>query len=181
MTGAPLPDRLDTARLTLRPFRVEDVERFVPLIGEWEVARWLARVPHPYGLEDGRAWVALTARNRAERAALDLLAVRRVDGQPDDTQPVGGIGVILADGEASGEVGYWLGPPHQGIGYGTEMLRAVIPATLALGRPRLWARSAPDNHRARRVLEKAGFTPQGEAGHYELTAGRWRFLTQETA
>lgn len=172
MTGAPLPDRLDTARLTLRPFRAEDVERFVPLIGDWEVARWLARVPHPYGLEDGRAWVALAARNRAERASLDLLAIRR-----DANQPVGGIGVILADGE----VGYWLGQPHQGIGYGTEMLRAVVPAAFALGLPRLWARIAPDNHRSRRVLEKAGFTPLDGADHYELTAGRWRFLTQETA
>ncbi|MBB3262727.1 RimJ/RimL family protein N-acetyltransferase [Azospirillum sp. OGB3] len=172
MTGAPLPDRLDTARLTLRPFRLEDVERFAPLIGEWEVARWLARVPHPYRLEDGRAWVALAARNRAERASLDLLAVRK-----DDGQPVGGIGVILADGE----VGYWLGRPHQGIGYATEMLRAVIPAAFALGLTRLWARIAPDNHRSRRLLETVGFLPQGAADHYELTAGRWRFLTPETA
>ncbi|NUB28681.1 GNAT family N-acetyltransferase [Azospirillum brasilense] len=172
MTGAPLPDRLDTARLTLRPFRMEDAERFVPLIGEWEVARWLARVPHPYGLEDGRVWVALAARNRAERASLDLLAVRK-----DDAQPVGGIGVILADGE----IGYWLGRPHQGIGYGTEMLRAIVPAAFALGLPRLWARTAPDNRRSRRVLETVGFTPLDAADHYELTAGRWRFLTQETA
>lgn len=177
MTGAPLPDRLDTARLTLRPFRLEDVERFAPLIGDWEVARWLARVPHPYGPEDGRAWVALAARNRAERASLDLLAVRR-----DDGQPVGGIGVILADGE----VGYWLGRPQQGIGYGTEMLRAVVPAAFTLGLPRLWARIAPDNHRSRRLLETVGFTPQGatdhgDGDHYELTAGRWRFLTRETA
>ncbi|WP_454020428.1 GNAT family N-acetyltransferase [Azospirillum sp. Marseille-Q6669] len=172
MTGALLPERLDTARLTLRPFRMEDVERFVPLIGEWEVARWLARVPHPYGLEDGRVWVALAARNRAERASLDLLAVRK-----DDDQPVGGIGVILADGE----IGYWLGRPHQGVGYGAEMLRAVVPAAFALGLPRLWARIAPDNHRSRRVLETVGFTPLDAADHYELTAGRWRFLTQETA
>ena len=177
MTGAPLPDRLDTARLTLRPFRMEDVERFVPLIGEWEVARWLARVPHPYGPEDGRAWVALAARNRAERASLDLLAIRK-----DDGQSVGGIGVILADGE----VGYWLGRPHQGIGYGTEMLRSVVPAAFALGLPRLWARIAPDNHRSRRLLETVGFTPlaygdHDDADHYELTAGRWRFLTPETA
>ncbi|MGR0185333.1 GNAT family N-acetyltransferase [Azospirillum aestuarii] len=177
MTGAPLPDRLDTARLTLRHFHMEDVERFVPLIGDWEVARWLARVPHPYGPEDGRAWVALAARNRAERASLDLLAVRRNDGQPNDGQPVGGIGVILADGE----IGYWLGRPHQGIGYGTEMLRAVVPTAFALGLPRLWARIAPDNHRSRRVLETVGFLPLNDADHYELTAGRWRFFTQETA
>ncbi|OYD86370.1 GNAT family N-acetyltransferase [Azospirillum brasilense] len=172
MPGAPLPDRLDTARLTLRPFHMEDVERFAPLIGEWEVARWLARVPHPYGPEDGRAWVALAARNRAERVSLDLLAALK-----DDGQPVGGIGVILADGE----VGYWLGRPHQGIGYGTEMLRAVVPAAFALGLPRLWARIAPDNHRSRRLLEAVGFLPLEAADHYELTAGRWRFLTPETA
>lgn len=172
MSGAPLPDRIRTARLTLRCFREEDVERFAPLIGEWAVARWLPRVPHPYSLEDGRAWVALTARNRAERSWLDLLAVRNEDGQP-----VGGISVNLTDGE----VGYWLGLPFQGIGYGTEMVRAIVPVAFALGLPRLWAHTAADNHRSRHVLEKAGFASLDPAHHYELTAARWRSLTEENA
>ena len=172
MNGAPLPDHIATERLTLRSFRPEDVERFAPLIAEGEVARWLARVPHPYSLDDGRAWVALTVRNRAERASLDLLAVRTGDGQQ-----VGGVGVNLKDGE----VGYWLGLPFQGIGYGTEMLRAVIPVAFALGLSRLWAHTAPDNARSRHVLEKAGFASLDPAHHYELTAERWRSLPKESA
>ena len=172
MTGSPLPDRIETARLTLRCFREEDVERFVPLIGDWEVARWLARVPHPYGLEDGRWWVAVTARNRARRATLDLLAVRGADGQP-----VGGIGLNLDDGE----VGYWLGRSHQGIGYGTEMLRAMQRVAFEdLHLSRLWAAIAPDNDRSRRVLEKTGFVTTTPV-QYELTAERWRTMPQESA
>lgn len=167
-----LPDRIETARLTLRTFREEDVERFVPLIGEWEVARWLARVPHPYSLEDGRWWITFTAENRAKRATLDLLAVRREDGQP-----VGGIGLNLEDGE----VGYWLGLPYQGIGYGAEMARAMLRAAFEdLGLPRLWAAIEPDNGRSRRVLEKTGFSPT-TPDHYELTAERWRTIPQESA
>ncbi|WP_345772059.1 GNAT family protein [Azospirillum formosense] len=61
------------------------------------------------------------------------------------------------------------------------MRRPVAPAAFALGLPRLWARTAPDNHRSRRLLDKIGFLPLDEADHYELTAGRWRFLTPETA
>ncbi|WP_448207259.1 GNAT family N-acetyltransferase [Azospirillum sp. sgz302134] len=170
--GAPLPDLIRAARLTLRSFREEDVERFAPLIGDWEVARWLARVPHPYSLEDGRSWVATTARNRAERASLDLLVVRT-----DDGQPVGGVGVSLKDGE----LGYWLGLPYQGIGYGTEMVRALLPVAFSLGLPRLWARIVPGNDRSRRVLEKAGFVAFDQPHHYELTADRWRSITEESA
>ena len=167
-----LPDCIATERLTLRSFREEDVERFVPLIGEREVARWLARVPHPYSLEDGRWWVASTAENRANRATLDLLAVRTEDGHP-----VGGIGVNLEDGE----LGYWLGLPYQGIGYGTEMVRAMLRTAFEdLALPRLWAAIAPDNHRSRRVLEKTVFVTTAP-DHYELTAERWRPLPQESA
>jgi RimJ/RimL family protein N-acetyltransferase len=182
----PLPDLVRTARLRLRPFREEDVERFATLIGEWQVARWLARVPHPYGLEDGRAWVAMTAANRAAGRSLDLLTVRAEDGEP-----VGGIGLNLG----TGELGYWLGLSHQGLGYGTEMVRALIPVALRdLGLPLLWAGTAPENERSRRVLEKAGFSYHGlrpydfglrgglaPAHHYELTAERWRSLPEESA
>ena len=37
----------ETDRLYLRHLAVDDLPRLVELIGDWEVARWLRRVPHP--------------------------------------------------------------------------------------------------------------------------------------
>src|SRR4028118_2166438 len=53
----PYPE-LRTARLILREFSLEDAPEVQRLIGEWEVARPLLIVPHPY--EDGMAqeWIA---------------------------------------------------------------------------------------------------------------------------
>src|SRR5215207_8732257 len=53
----PYPE-LRTARLSLREFSLEDAPNVQRLVGEWEVARPLLIVPHPY--EDGMAqeWIA---------------------------------------------------------------------------------------------------------------------------
>ena len=52
---------LQTERLILREFTVEDAPRVLILAGEWEVARTMLFVPHSY--EDGMAeeWIAPTA------------------------------------------------------------------------------------------------------------------------
>ena len=49
---------LRTDRLVLREFTVEDASDVQRLVGEWEVARMMSHLPHPY--EDGMAeeWIA---------------------------------------------------------------------------------------------------------------------------
>ena len=47
---------IETARLQLRSLRDEDLAEMVALIGNWEVARWVSSVPHPYTETDGREW-----------------------------------------------------------------------------------------------------------------------------
>ncbi|MBK1836318.1 GNAT family N-acetyltransferase [Azospirillum sp. YIM B02556] len=190
MTGGgaePWPGSVATSRLLLRAFRHEDVPRFLPLIGDWEVARWLARVPHPYGADDGHGWVELAARNFAERAALNLLAVRT-----DDGAPIGGVGLQLdcdRDREAPGsaEIGYWVGTPYHRAGYGLEMVTAMLGAGFGpLGLPRIWAAADPDNLPSQALLLKAGFWQRGErrqefpargrsvpAPYFEITATEW--------
>jgi ribosomal-protein-alanine N-acetyltransferase len=53
----PYPE-LNTDRLVLREFTPQDAPAVQRLVGEWEVARALAVVPHPY--PDGMAeeWIA---------------------------------------------------------------------------------------------------------------------------
>ncbi|MGQ9372119.1 GNAT family N-acetyltransferase [Azospirillum sp. ST 5-10] len=176
-----LPDTLGTARLLLRPFRAGDMAAVVPLIGDWEVARWLARVPHPYTAGDAAAWVALCAANRAAGRSLDLLAVRRTDGVP-----VGGAGLALD----SGELGYWVGRPFQGNRFAGEMVGALLGWAFAVaGLPRVWACTHPDNGPSQRLLRRLGFADGGLRDHdfalrggrrpglhHDLSADRWRAL-----
>jgi 8-oxo-dGTP diphosphatase len=172
-----------TPRLLLRAFRHEDVPGFLPLIGEWEVAHWLARVPHPYRSDDGHEWVELAGRSFAERAAFNLLAVRTADGAP-----LGGIGLQLGrDRPDSAEIGYWVGTPYHRAGYGLEMVAAMLGAGFGpLGLSRIWAAADPDNRPSQSLLLKAGFRQQGQrqydfaargrsvsAPYFEITAAEW--------
>jgi N-methylhydantoinase B len=59
------PVVIETPRLRLRRFRDSDLEELVPLVGDWEVARWVSRVPHPYRETDGRAWIARVQEEHA--------------------------------------------------------------------------------------------------------------------
>ncbi|WP_159107456.1 GNAT family N-acetyltransferase [Azospirillum sp. B506] len=179
----PWPDSVAAPRLLLRAFRHEDVADFVPLIGDWQVARWLARVPHPYTAADGHEWVELAARDRAAHAALAFLAVRTEDGAP-----LGATGLHLdRDRPGSAEIGYWVGTPYHRAGYGLEMVTAMLDVGFnRLGLSRIWAAADPDNLPSRSLLLKAGFRQRGErrydfaargrsvlAPYFEITAAEW--------
>jgi RimJ/RimL family protein N-acetyltransferase len=85
-------------------------------------------------------------------ANAELLIVAR-----DSGEVLGSVSVRHADGKlTSCEVGWWLGPEHRGRGYGTEMLRALLPAVHAAGTPQIRIGTATDNTAVKRVLAKVG-------------------------
>jgi ribosomal-protein-alanine N-acetyltransferase len=49
---------LHTDRLVLREYAAEDAPDVQRLVGEWQVARTLAVVPHPYEAGMAEEWVA---------------------------------------------------------------------------------------------------------------------------
>jgi hypothetical protein len=49
---------IETGRLRMRSLCSGDLADLVTLAGNWEVARWLATMPHPYTEADGREWIA---------------------------------------------------------------------------------------------------------------------------
>lgn len=77
----------DTKRLHLRRFGMEDVSRIVELVGDWEVARCLARVPHPYTGLDGQFFVTAIA-GKEETYAVEREGVI-----------IGCVGLVLKDVE----------------------------------------------------------------------------------
>jgi len=146
-----------TPRLTLRPFREGDIDTMVALLNDWEVAQWLAIPPFPYRRADARFYVDHVRTNHESGAATEFaIALAEGDGV------VGSIGLRLKCGAAA--VGYWLGQPYWGHGYGPEAVRAAVAYGFgSLGLERLEAETDPENERSARVLEKVGFRPIGQA------------------
>lgn len=141
-----------TDRLALRPWRLEESERFYDIHRRWEVARWIGgRV-----MQDPEEAVEMIERHRA-RLATDprfgsWAVVERATGLPAGTV----ILKPLPDGEGEIEIGWHLHPDCWGRGLATEAATALLARAFALGLPEVWAVTHPDNHRSAGVCRKLG-------------------------
>jgi len=164
---------IETARLRIRSLRDDDLADLVALIGNWEVARWVSSVPHPYSEADGREWIANVrqdhATGRPRRFAIALKETNRI---------IGGVGLDGSTGDESKEpaLGYWLGQPYWRNGYGREAVAAIIDYGFrTLGLDTIRAYTDPSNAASQKVLLHCGLINVGEI---ELTKptrhGAWR-------
>ena len=75
----------------------------------------------------------------------------------------------------SGYLSYYGFAPHNGQGYMTEGIRAVISnAFRKLGLHRLEANIQPGNVPSRKLIQRLGFKLEGFSPRYLKIAGRWR-------
>jgi [ribosomal protein S5]-alanine N-acetyltransferase len=146
---------LETERLLLRLPEQRDTPVIALLIGEFDVSKNLANVPHPYAEQDAIDWVSRLGERSAKGEAFQFGVTRKEDGAY-----MGGCGLHLADGEF--ELGYWYGKPYWRQGYATEAARRVLDfAFTELDAPGVWAGWFHDNPRSGHVLSKLGFRAKG--------------------
>lgn len=95
----------------------------------------------------------------------------------DDDALVGGVTLsnVRRGVAQTASLGYWAGERFAGKGYITAAVRAVVLYAFDdLDLHRVEAACQPDNLASRRVLEKAGFTHEGQARAYLKINGQWR-------
>ena len=159
---------LETARLTLRPFRPADAPDVQRLAGDRQVAATTLRIPHPY--EDGlaEAWIDGLAAAWPDREAVFAVVPK------DRTAPVGSVGLEFFPSHRRAEIGYWIGRPFQGRGYATEATEEVARFGFEeCGLHRLTANCHAGNRPSAAVLLKLGMRREGvHRGHY-LKWGSW--------
>jgi RimJ/RimL family protein N-acetyltransferase len=147
---------VETERLRLRAFEKRDVPRYAELIGDWEVTRWMSRVPYPYSLPDAEEWLA-------------KMEVSYINGKPElyliadkkNNELMGAVSVRppRVPDPLPGEsvLGYWLGKPYWGQGFMSEAVNAALK--LFFAQPEITVITAttdPANTASQRVLYKAG-------------------------
>jgi RimJ/RimL family protein N-acetyltransferase len=135
---------IKTARLVLRAPRFEDARTFAVLAGHRRIAENTSYIPSPCSIGEARQWIADTVLQPAAY-------VITVGGEM--------IGACSLDGcDGIPELGYWIGVPFWGCGYGTEAARGLIGrAFKELGHKGLTASARVSNPVSRHVLEKCGF------------------------
>jgi len=144
-----------TERLVLRRPRVADAERIANLANDFDVARMLTSMPHPYGPEDARGYLE-------KLDDLDPETGRKFVVEHPALGVIGQMG-FKADDRGRPELGYWLGKPYWGAGLATEAVRgALVWASKDWGKRFVLARHFSDNPASGEVLSKAGFLYTGE-------------------
>ena len=141
---------LKTERLTLRAPRLEDVKAIALIANDRRIAENTARIPHPYGVDDARGFIATVNRGDGEVAFAITL----------DCSVIGVCGIDPRQGGP--EIGYWLGAAYWGHGYATETVRALVDYAFGvLEHEALVAGARVSNPASRRVLEKCAFQWSG--------------------
>jgi RimJ/RimL family protein N-acetyltransferase len=153
-SGTPV---LETERLFLRAPKLDDAKAIARLANNRKIAEMTSLIPHPYGVDDARAWVeslseegsgwtfAITAKTEAGA----LVGACGYGRRPDWDEP---------------EIGYWIGEPYWNRGYATEAVRAVIDHLFSVSDlDSLTAGCRVTNLASRRVIEKCGFQWTGAA------------------
>ena len=147
----------ETERLRLRTLERANLPRYAELIGDWEVARWLARVPHPYTQQDAEWWLnQMTHAYGAGQPELFVIA----DKEKNTVMGAVGLHASTAPEPPEGEtvLGYWLGKPYWGHGFMSEAVPPVLK--IAWTRPtinKITTYTDLDNHASQNVLRTARF------------------------
>jgi RimJ/RimL family protein N-acetyltransferase len=148
---------IETHRLYLRPFVMEDAPRVMHLAGSWDVADTTQAIPHPYVLEDAKRWLHPQARDH-EEGYLSIWAVVL------KSQKVI-IGAISLEPNPMChwvELGYWFGKDYWNQGFCTEASRALLKhAFNTLNMNRVQACHLTRNVASGKVMQKIGMCYEG--------------------
>ena len=146
---------LQTARLVLRPFRLDDAPVVQRLLGDRTVAEQTLTVPHPYPPGAAVEFIGQHAEWIARGKRL-IWAITLSD------ELVGAMGLHLVAAHRRAEVGYWIARARWGQGIATESLRAVLAHGFdVVGLHRIDAQHYKENPASGAVMRKVGMTHEG--------------------
>jgi len=156
MTASIYPE-LDTARLTLRKFRVSDAPVVEELAGAVEVAEMTLNIPHPYEVGLAEEWFQT---HQSDYELGEGVVFAMVNKETLDL--IGAIGLIITPRYSRAELGYWIGKPFWGKGFATEAAHELLRFGFQeLKLNRIYATHMTQNPASGRVMEKLGMTREG--------------------
>ena len=142
---------IETERLHLRRFTIDDADFFMALVNDEE---WIKNIGdrHVHTLDDARAYLTKSYLANYERNGFGLYLTTLKDGTP-----IGMCGLIKRDGLDDVDIGFAFMPAWRGQGYAAEAARAsLIYGRDVLQKMRVVAIVLPSNTPSVVLLEKIG-------------------------
>ena len=163
---------LETLRLSLRPFTLDDAPTVQKLAGRVEIADTTLNIPHPYRDGVAEAWI-LSHKQLFRLGALSNFAiVLRAT-----SELIGAVGLRIEPSHSRAELGYWIGVPYWNHGYCTEAARAVVEYGFkVLQLNRIHASHLRRNPASGRVMAKLGMSYEGRLRQHVLKSDAFEDL-----
>lgn len=174
-------DYLETVRLILRPWQLEDAANLYEHAKDPDVG-------------PAAGWPVHTSVENSRQIINSILAVPETYAVciKENNLPIGSIGLKfgsatdLTEQEDECELGYWIGKPFWGYGYIPEAATVLIRHAFEdLQVSAIWCGYYDGNEKSRRVQEKCGFTYHHTTENVEVTlldevrTGHVSLLTKE--
>jgi ribosomal-protein-alanine N-acetyltransferase len=160
---------LESARLVLRPFTEADAADIERLAGDFQVAKTLLSMPHPYPPGAALEWIAKHEEFWRARKELPLAIARRDRGGTLS----GAIALHFALDHHHAEAGYWIARPSWGDGIASEAVAALLRwAFTELELHRVFARHMATNPASGAVMRKNGMRHEGTLREHHWKHGR---------
>ena len=162
-------DVLETRRLILRPYTMDDAERLTALLQDPEIYRWTSSIPFPYTADHAREFLTQRAIDEASGESFVWAITERSDGTI-----IGAMGLHdVSKVRGSAELGYWLGKDYRGYGYATEAARRVVSWCFEIGEfHRIQATYFPGNEASAGVMRNIGMQEEGLLRGYGFKNGK---------
>ncbi len=145
--------RLETARLWLRWPRASDAAAIHRFCSQWEVARYTARILHPYPPGSAERFIYAAREGNASGRNMTLVMTPK-KGKRD---AIGSISLEARGGDRL-TLGFVLAPEHWHRGLTTEATWAVVRAGFEVtSAVEILANVRVENDASRHVLESCGF------------------------
>ena len=153
---------LETNRLILRDWVMEDISDLVEGLNNNEVSKWLVMVPYPYTQKDAMFFIEYCIRTAVEdknrgsyEFAIELKSERKVIGGTSINK------INSHHGTAGG--GIWINANYHSRGYGTEAFgKRVEFAFNTLNLRRLENGYLNGNEQSKIMQEKLGYVVEGK-------------------
>ncbi|WP_221176798.1 GNAT family N-acetyltransferase [Nocardioides pocheonensis] len=153
---------LETERLRIRDWTLDDAPTVLDILGRIEVVKWLGDGPPNLcqDLDDARSRIERW-RGRSD-PPLGYWAIEVADGSTLHGRPIGSVLLVpLPNGDGEVEIGWHLHPDAWGRGYASEAARAVLRHGFAGGLEEIHAVTHLTNGPSQAVCRKVGMEHRG--------------------
>ena len=154
---------IKTARLIIKKPNISDRKKLVKHLNDWEIVKWLSRVPFPYLLEDADWWINIHSKEKNNLEYNIYL----------NDKLVGGIGFKISEISKEYIIGYWLTQEHWNKGYMTESCKSFINHMIkSLQINKIKASYFEGNNASAILLQKFDFKIIGNSEQFSLSRNK---------